>query len=47
LCTCLYSCYVTVGAYCLMVYYCVQEDLWLSAFPIGTEVCVHSYPYIA
>jgi len=21
----------------------VQEDLWLSAFPIGTEVCSHPY----
>jgi hypothetical protein len=21
----------------------VQEDLWLSAFPIGTEVCPHPY----
>ena len=26
-----------------MVCCCVQEDLWLSAFPIGTEVCAHTY----
>jgi hypothetical protein len=26
----------------LMVSCYVQEDLWLSAFPVGTEVCAHS-----
>ena len=30
----------------LMICRFVQEDLWLSAFPIGTEVCSHPYLHL-